>query len=126
MNVQNLRHNLSFLQLNAAGHVVGNNIGQCSTVQVIWNDRAQGTANLYVPAANKFITIDGENQVVGSADSQLLQLDREGACYAIRKVDDPINRLLLDKPSGPVTYGPAPLVSAADFNKQYWMLVASK
>ncbi|KAG2152731.1 hypothetical protein DEU56DRAFT_907905 [Suillus clintonianus] len=127
MNVQNVYHNFSFLQLNAADHVVGNSIGQGSKVQVIWVDAVKGAANLYVEAAKKYITIDGANQVVGGANEQLLQLDLQGnGSYVIRKAGDAINRLLLDKLSGPVTYGPAPLAGAADFNKQYWMLVASK
>ncbi|KAG2152714.1 hypothetical protein DEU56DRAFT_775540 [Suillus clintonianus] len=127
MNVQNLYHNFSFLQVNAAGHVVGNNIGGGSKVQVIWVDAVKGTANLWVEAAKSYITIDGANQVIGGANEQLLQLDLQGnGSYVIRKAGDTINRLLLDKLSGPVTYGPAPLAGAADFNKQYWMLVAAK
>ncbi|KAG2152693.1 hypothetical protein DEU56DRAFT_775449 [Suillus clintonianus] len=127
MNVQNLYRNFSFLQMNAADHVVGNNIGGGSTVQIIYVDKVKGTANLWVEAAKKYITIDGANQVVGGANEQLLQLDLQGnGSYVIRKAGDPINRLLLDNLSGPVTYGPAPLAGAADFNKQYWMLVAAK
>ncbi|KAG2152732.1 hypothetical protein DEU56DRAFT_898342 [Suillus clintonianus] len=122
--IQNLFHNLSHVQMNRFNQVLARNTGHGDLVEVQWIDAAAGKANLLDIATNMFITISEVGQVVGSVNPQLLHLNVQGdGSFVIHAVGDAVKRLVLDEPSGPITSGPTPLADAADFNKQFWVLV---
>ncbi|KAG1874925.1 hypothetical protein F4604DRAFT_1925083 [Suillus subluteus] len=121
--IQNFLHKDRFVHMEAEGAVVG--FKDADDVELLVTDPVLGLGTLFDKLRHKYIVIDREGKVVGSAERQVLQFSTEGdGKYTIHEMN--INEVWVlneDRDLTPIVTAPAPPPSVKDHEKKYWLFV---